>query len=147
MRRLAEFCQTLNDTQGTASEELTTHTQAHIEAGAGTRGPDLVEFVIQQMEEQILHPMNYRLINAFDLVIAYVEAKMQEIKLLQRLDYLRHQPQRVGYETNTEDMRLIIWQQGRLSPSDWQRAFEELGLFDTFQKLTRIFDRGPYSRI
>jgi len=115
--------------------------------GAGTRGPDLVEFVIQQMEEQILHPMNYRLINAFDLVIAYVEAKMQEIKLLQRLDYLRHQPQRVGYETNTEDMRLIIWQQGRLSPSDWQRAFEELGLFDTFQKLTRIFDRGPYSRI
>ena len=33
MRRLAEFCQTLNGTQGAASEELATHTQAHIEAG------------------------------------------------------------------------------------------------------------------
>ena len=33
MRRLAEFCRTLNGTQGAASEELATHTQAHIEAG------------------------------------------------------------------------------------------------------------------
>jgi len=33
VRRLAEFCQTLNGTQGAASEELATHTQAHIEAG------------------------------------------------------------------------------------------------------------------
>ena len=116
-------------------------------AGAGRGGADLVEFVTRQMEEKILQPANDRLINALNLVSGYVEAKMQEIKLLQRLDYLRHQPERIGYGTNTEDMRLIIWQQGRLSPLDWQRAFEELGLFDTFQKLTRIFDRGPYSRI
>ena len=115
-------------------------------AGAGRWGPDLVEFVIRQMEEQILHPMNNRLINALDLVIAYVKAKMEEIELLQRLEFLKHQPQRVGYETNTEDIRELIWKQGRLSPSDWQRAFENLGLSDTFQKLTRIFDRGPYSR-
>ena len=33
VRRLAEFCQTLKGTQGAASEELATHTQAHIEAG------------------------------------------------------------------------------------------------------------------
>ena len=33
MRRIAEFCHTLNGTQGAASEELATHTQAHIEAG------------------------------------------------------------------------------------------------------------------
>ena len=104
-------------------------------AGAGRRGPDLVEFVIRRMEEQILHPMNYRLINALDLVMGYVKAKMEEIELLQRLDYLRHQPERVGYGTNTEDMRLIIWQQGRLSPSDWQRAFEELGLLIHFRNL------------
>ena len=115
-------------------------------AGAGRRGPDLVEFVIRRMEEQILHPMNNRLINALDLVMGYVKAKMEEIELLQRLDHLRHYPERLGYGTNTEDMRLIIWQQGRLSPLDWQRPFEELGLLDTFQKLTRIFDRGPYSR-
>ena len=44
--------------------------------GAGRRGPDLVEFVIRRMEEQILHPMNHRLINAFDLVIGYVKAKI-----------------------------------------------------------------------
>ena len=112
--------------------------------GAGRRGPDLVEFVIRRMEEQILHPMNYRLINAFDLVIAYVKAKMEEIELLQRLEFLKHQPQRVGYGTNTEDIRELIWQQGRLSPSDWQRAFENLGLSDTFQKLTTILNKGPY---
>ena len=112
--------------------------------GAGRRGPDLVEFVIRRMEEQILHPMNYRLINAFDLVIAYVKAKMEEIELLQRLEFLKHQPERVGYGTNTEDIRELIWQQGRLSPPDWQSAFENLGLSDTFQKLTTIFSKGPY---
>lgn len=112
--------------------------------GAGRRGADLVEFVIRQMEEQILHPANNRLINAFDLVIAYVKAKMEEIELLQRLEFLKHEPQRAGYGTNTEDIRELIWQQGRLSPSDWQRAFENLGLSDTFQKLTRILNKGPY---
>jgi hypothetical protein len=112
--------------------------------GAGRRGADLVEFVIRQMEEQILHPVNNRLINAFDLVIAYVKAKMEEIELLQRLEFLKHEPQRAGYGTNTEDIRELIWQQGRLSPSDWQRAFENLGLSDTFQKLTRILNKGPY---
>lgn len=105
--------------------------------GAGRRGPDLVEFVIRRMEEQILHPMNYRLINALDLVIGYVKAKMEEIELLQRLEFLKHQPERVGYGTNTEDIRELIWHQGRLSPPDWQSAFENLGLSDKphhFQK-------------
>ena len=115
--------------------------------GAGRRGADLVEFVIRRMEEQILHPVNNRLINAFDLVIAYVKAKMEEIELLQRLEFLKHQPLRVGYGTNTEDIRELIWQQGRLSPSDWQRAFENLGLSDTFQKLTTILNKGPYCAV
>jgi hypothetical protein len=33
LRRLAEFCQTLNGTQGAATEELAAHTQALTEAG------------------------------------------------------------------------------------------------------------------
>jgi hypothetical protein len=109
----------------------------------GAGDADLVDFVIRQMEEQILHPVNNRLINAFDLVIAYVKAKMEEIELLKGLDYLRQQPQGVWYGTNTEDIRELIWKQGRLSPSDWQRAFENLGLSDTFQILSWIFNTGP----
>ena len=69
--------------------------------------------------------LDRRLMNDVYFVMTFVKQKMEEIELLQRLEFLSHQPGTLMNGTNTEDMRTLIWQQGHMSLSDWQRKLQE----------------------